>query len=163
MHGSRARLSAGFLFLIAALSGCALIAPQTVALKEQRPADLPVRVELTEVPFYRGAMAVLLGLFILESSVRNLRSEPAPADLLEEWGPPPNGMRWDLSLREGALNVLRSAPVSAILVSDRADETEFAEPFRVVVSGNDETVLRGPGNVRRLHEVSERLYDFARG
>ena len=52
MHYSGARLSAGFLFLVVALSGCALIAPQTVALKEQRPADLPARVELTEVPFY---------------------------------------------------------------------------------------------------------------
>ena len=52
MHSFRARLSAGFLFLSVALSGCSLIAPQTYALKEQRPADLPSRAELTQVPFY---------------------------------------------------------------------------------------------------------------
>jgi tetratricopeptide (TPR) repeat protein len=52
MHSSKARLIAGFLFLGALLSGCALIAPQTYALKAQRPADLPPRAELTEVPFY---------------------------------------------------------------------------------------------------------------
>jgi hypothetical protein len=43
---------AGFLFFSALLSGCSLIAPQTYALKEHRPADLPPRAELTQVPFY---------------------------------------------------------------------------------------------------------------
>lgn len=43
---------AGFLFLGTLLPGCALIAPQTYALREQPPANLPVRAELTEVPFY---------------------------------------------------------------------------------------------------------------
>ena len=52
MFGSRARLLAGFLFLSAALSGCSLIAPQTYLLKEQRPLELPVRAELTGVPFF---------------------------------------------------------------------------------------------------------------
>ena len=52
MHGFKARLTAGFIFLSALLPGCAFIAPQTYALKEQRPAGLPPRVELTEVPFY---------------------------------------------------------------------------------------------------------------
>ena len=52
MHSFKARLTAGFIFLSALLSGCSLIAPQTYALKEKRPPDLPARVELTEVPFY---------------------------------------------------------------------------------------------------------------
>lgn len=52
MHGFKARLTAGFIFLSALLSGCSLIAPQTYALKEQRPAGLPPRIELTQVPFY---------------------------------------------------------------------------------------------------------------
>jgi hypothetical protein len=52
MHSFKARLTAGFIFLSALLSGCSLIAPQTYALKEKRPADLPARVELTEVPFF---------------------------------------------------------------------------------------------------------------
>lgn len=57
MHGSKARVIAGFLFLgaLLALPGCALISPQTYALKAQRPAELPVRAELTQVPFYPQA------------------------------------------------------------------------------------------------------------
>ncbi len=43
---------AGFLFLSLSFSGCALILPQAGALKEQQPPDLPVRAELTEVPFF---------------------------------------------------------------------------------------------------------------
>jgi hypothetical protein len=52
MYRFKARLTAGFIFLSALLSGCSFIAPQTYALKEARPADLPARVELTEVPFF---------------------------------------------------------------------------------------------------------------
>jgi hypothetical protein len=52
MHSFKARLTAGFIFFSVLLSGCSFIAPQTYALKEQRPADLPARVELTEVPFF---------------------------------------------------------------------------------------------------------------
>jgi len=57
MHGSKARLTAGFLFVGALLSGCSLssIAPQTYALKEalkEHPPDLPPRAELTQVPFF---------------------------------------------------------------------------------------------------------------
>jgi hypothetical protein len=52
MHSFKARLTAGFIFLSALLSGCSLMAPQTYALKENRPPDLPARVELTEVPFF---------------------------------------------------------------------------------------------------------------
>jgi hypothetical protein len=52
MCHSKARLLAGFLFLAVALGGCAVILPQTQALKEQRPSDLPVRAELTDVPFF---------------------------------------------------------------------------------------------------------------
>ena len=48
----KARFLAGFLFLAVALSGCAVILPQTYALKEHRPSDLRVRAELTEVPFF---------------------------------------------------------------------------------------------------------------
>jgi tetratricopeptide (TPR) repeat protein len=52
MHDCKARFTAGFLFLSALLSGCSLIAPQTHALRDQRPAGLPPRAELTQVPFY---------------------------------------------------------------------------------------------------------------
>jgi hypothetical protein len=52
-----ARLAAGVFFcaLLAALQGCAGIAPQTAALLEGMPAGLPERVELSAVPFYPQA------------------------------------------------------------------------------------------------------------
>src|SRR4051812_8073593 len=51
----KARLTAGFVFLAALVSGCSLIAPQTYALKEtlkENSLDIPQRTELTEVPFF---------------------------------------------------------------------------------------------------------------
>jgi hypothetical protein len=52
-----ARLAAGvFIFaLLAALQGCAGIAPQTAALLDGLPAGLPERVELSAVPFFPQA------------------------------------------------------------------------------------------------------------
>ena len=46
-----ARLMAGVFFLLA-LNGCALIIPQTEALRETWPAGLPERIELGQVPFF---------------------------------------------------------------------------------------------------------------
>jgi tetratricopeptide (TPR) repeat protein len=46
-----ARIVAGVLFL-AALSGCASFIPQTVALREAPPSDVPAQAELTDVPFF---------------------------------------------------------------------------------------------------------------
>jgi len=47
-----ARLTAGFLFLGALLSGCASIIPQSTEIAEHRPTGLPVVAELREVPFH---------------------------------------------------------------------------------------------------------------
>lgn len=35
-------------------------------------------------------------------------------------------LRWDLSIRESGLNILRHLPLNAFLLADRADETEFS-------------------------------------
>ena len=52
MYRFKARFLAGFIFLSSLLSGCSLIAPQTSALRAQKPADLPRQIELKEVPFF---------------------------------------------------------------------------------------------------------------
>ena len=52
MCSMKARLTAGFLFLSSLLHGCTLLLPQTSALREHPPAELPARAELTAVPFY---------------------------------------------------------------------------------------------------------------
>ncbi len=61
MPGTQARFIAGFLFIprfiagflfLLLLSGCAALAPQSGALNAHRPADLPVRAELHDVPYF---------------------------------------------------------------------------------------------------------------
>ena len=47
-----ARLTAGFLFLGALLSGCASFIPQATELEEHRPTGLPASAELRTVPFH---------------------------------------------------------------------------------------------------------------
>lgn len=47
-----ARLAAGVLFVVASLSGCALLLPQTEALRDAWPPGVPERIELGEVPFF---------------------------------------------------------------------------------------------------------------
>jgi len=50
----KARFLAGFLISSALfLSGCTSLSPQTLALKEQRPTDLPSHIELEQVPFVK--------------------------------------------------------------------------------------------------------------
>ncbi len=50
----KARFLAGFLISSALFfSGCTSLSPQTLALKGQRPADLPSHVELEQVPFVK--------------------------------------------------------------------------------------------------------------
>ena len=48
----KARFTAGFLLVGIALGGCAGLLPQSSALHDQPPADLPPRAELREVPFH---------------------------------------------------------------------------------------------------------------
>lgn len=52
MCSTKARLLAGFFFLSTLLGGCAVILPQSSALREKPPSDLPAKAELTAVPFF---------------------------------------------------------------------------------------------------------------
>ena len=47
-----ARLTAGALLLLAALSGCASLVPQTMALRDAWPPDVALRTEIGDVPFF---------------------------------------------------------------------------------------------------------------
>jgi tetratricopeptide (TPR) repeat protein len=52
MPAGKTRSLAGFLLFATLLAGCASIAPQSVALRDQPPTGLPPRVQLTGVPFF---------------------------------------------------------------------------------------------------------------
>jgi hypothetical protein len=84
MYSFKARLAAGFIFLsVALLPGCSLMAPQTYALKENRPADLPARVELTEVPFYPQE-DYYCGPAALAMAVTSAGVKVSPDDLVDQ-------------------------------------------------------------------------------
>ena len=48
----RARLAAGAFLLLAGLSGCASLVPQTMGLRETWPAGVAAKTEIAEVPFF---------------------------------------------------------------------------------------------------------------
>jgi Peptidase_C39 like family len=135
MHSLRARLSAGFLFLSAALSGCSLIAPQTYALKEQPPADLPVRAELTQVPFfpqddyYCGPAALAMVLTAAGVKV-------SPEDLVDQVYLPG---------RKGSLQVemLAAARRKGLIAYELAPQ--LADMLREVAAGSPAIVLENYG------------------
>ncbi len=62
---------------------------------------------------YRGFMGALLLGFVIENV-----SIQKKHDVIS--------MRWDLAVREAAINTLKMMPMEAVLVADRADETEFS-------------------------------------
>ena len=78
-----ARLAA-IVLSIALLGGCAsLIAPQSVALRDQRPADLPARAELKQVPFFPQT-EYQCGPAALATVLANAKVKIKPDDLVAE-------------------------------------------------------------------------------
>lgn len=84
MHRSKARFIAGFLFLNSLLGGCALIAPQSTALKAKPPADLPRRVELTHVPFFPQKNDYFCGPAALAMVLNDAGVKIAPDALVDQ-------------------------------------------------------------------------------
>ena len=52
MTRAKACILAGFFFCAILLGGCAVVTPQSQLLREHNPADIPKRVELSEVQFF---------------------------------------------------------------------------------------------------------------
>jgi tetratricopeptide (TPR) repeat protein len=66
------------------LGGCAsLIAPQSVSLREQRPADLPARAELSKVPFFPQT-EYQCGPAALATVLANAKVKVKPDDLVSQ-------------------------------------------------------------------------------
>ena len=72
----------------------------------------------SKIRLYRIFMVALLAAFFVEAGVRN-RASTLP------------DLRRDFSVRETALNTLRTLPNEAVLLADRADETEFSLAYLV--------------------------------
>jgi tetratricopeptide (TPR) repeat protein len=75
---------AALVLAAALLSGCAsLIAPQSVSLRDQRPADLPARAELKQVPFFPQT-EYQCGPAALATVLANARVKVKPDDLVSQ-------------------------------------------------------------------------------
>jgi tetratricopeptide (TPR) repeat protein len=68
---------------VALLSGCAAILPQSEAIRENRPQDLPPAIELTEVPFF-PQKEFECGPASLASSLAYFGAKVTPEELAEQ-------------------------------------------------------------------------------
>jgi tetratricopeptide (TPR) repeat protein len=130
-----ARLSAGVFFLLAAASGCALLLPQTEALDRARPAGLPERVELSQVPFF-AQKEYECGPAALATVLVNLGADTTPDALLPEVY---------LPTRKGSLQVeMLAAARRHAMVSYRI-APRFEDLLREVAAGFPPIVLQDYG------------------
>jgi len=150
-----ARRLAGICFLALLLHGCALITPQAVELQETRPAELPDRVELSNVPFFPqekyqcgpAAMAMTLASFDVGVT---------PEDLV--------GQVY-LPARKGSLQIeMLAAPRRYGMVSYQL-APRFEDVLREVSAGTPVIVLQdyGAWPVRLWHYAVVAGYNYSRG
>jgi hypothetical protein len=81
----------------------------------------------SRVRLYQISLVLLLAVFSFESIQKSpLKFRLPILNFTSYSAENSESLRWDLSVREEALNVFRSLPYESTLFSDRADETEFA-------------------------------------
>lgn len=153
--GRSARVIAGVFFLAALLSGCAAIVPQTEELHKSWPANLPVRAELTSVPFFPqedyqcgpAALATSLGAFQVKVT---------PEDLID---------KVYLPGRQGSLQVEMLAGARRYGMVAYQLAPRYADLLREVASGTPVVVLQDYGvwPVELWHYAVVNGYDREKG
>jgi len=150
-----ARLIAGVFFLVAQLGGCALLIPQTEALREAWPAGLPERVELYRVPFF-PQNDYQCGPAALATTLAHLGVKVTPDDLV--------GQVY-LPARQGSLQVeMLAAPRRYGMVSYRL-APRFEDLLREVAAGTPVIVLQDYGvwPISIWHYAVVAGYDYPKG
>jgi tetratricopeptide (TPR) repeat protein len=150
-----ARLTAGAFLLCGCLSGCALLIPQTEQLRQQWPADLPPKVELTEVPFFPQD-EYQCGPAALATSLASFQVKVTPEELVEKVYIP---------ARRGSIQVeMIAAPRRYGMVSYLL-APRFADLLREVAAGIPVIVLQDYGTwpIPILHYAVVVGYDAAAG
>ena len=130
-----ARLTAGVVLLVAALSGCAAMVPQTMALRDAWPAQVPAKVELDSVPFH-PQLEYQCGPAALATTLNHAGVAVTPNDLIP----------WVyLPARRGSLQVeMQAAPRRYGSVSYPL-APRFDDLLREVAAGNPVLVLQDNG------------------
>ena len=130
-----ARLTAGAFLLLAALSGCASLVPQTMGLRDAWPAGVAIRTDIDEVPFF-PQQEYQCGPAALAMTLVNAGAQVTPEELVRLVYIP---------ARQGSLQVeMLAAPrryskVSYLLAP------RFDELLREVAQGNPVIVLQDIG------------------
>lgn len=150
-----ARLTAGVLLVVAVLSGCTAMVPQTMALRDAWPAQVPARVELDTVPFH-PQLEYQCGPAALATTLNHAGVAVTPADLIQ----------WVyLPARQGSLQVeMQAAPRRYGSVSYPL-APRFDDLLREVAAGNPVLVLQdnGLGPFSVWHYAVVAGFDYAAG
>jgi len=150
-----ARLAAGVFFcaLLAALQGCAGIAPQTAALLEGMPAGLPERVELTAVPFFPQAEyqcgPAALATLLVSSGVKTTPEALVPQVYLPA--------------RKGSLQVEMLAAARRHGLVSYQLAPSFVDVMRELAAGTPVVVLQNLGISEGWHYAVAVGYDWKLG
>ena len=150
-----ARLAAGVFFfaLLAALQGCAGIAPQTAALLDGLPADLPERVELSAVPFFPQAEyqcgPAALATLLVSSGVKTTPEALVPQVYLPA--------------RKGSLQVEMLAAARRHGLVSYQLAPSFVDMMRELAAGTPVVVLQNLGISEGWHYAVAVGYDWRPG
>jgi len=150
-----ARLTAGAFLLLAGLSGCASLVPQTMGLRDSWPPGVADRVELREVPFF-AQQEYQCGPAALATTLVHAGTAVAPEELVT---------RVYLPGREGSLQAeMLAAPRRygkvSYQIAPRLDDL-----LREVAAGNPVLVLQdtGVGPVTNWHYAVVVGFDYPAG
>ena len=151
----RARLTAGALLLLAGLSGCASLVPQTMGLRETWPEGVAVKTENTQVPFF-PQQEYQCGPAALATVLVNAGTQISPDELVKTVYLPG---------RQGSLQVeMLAAPRRYSRVSYQL-APRFDALLREVAAGNPVVVLQdiGIGPVTNWHYAVVVGFDYPAG
>lgn len=149
-----ARLCAGVL-LLAWLGGCAVLLPQTEALRQVRPAGLPAHVDLAEVPFF-PQRDYQCGPAALATVLADADVAVTPDELVSEVY---------LPARKGSLQLEMLAAGRRYGRVSYQLAPRFADVLREVAAGTPVIVLQnyGVGPFPIWHYAVVAGYDYAKG
>src|SRR6185503_10038579 len=130
-----ARLIAGVFFLCAGLQGCAVIFPQTAELRSHWPADLPLRTEIVDAPFFPQS-EYQCGPAALATALAHFKVPVTADDLVDQVYIP---------ARRGSVQVeMLAAPRRYGMVA-YALAPSYSDLLREVAAGNPVVVLQNYG------------------
>ena len=153
--GARHTAGAFLLLLLAGLSGCASLVPQTMGLRDAWPQGVADRVELREVPFF-AQQEYQCGPAALATTLVHAGAQVTPEELVE---------RVYIPGREGSLQVeMLAAPRRHGKVSYQI-APRFDDLLREVAAGNPVIVLQdtGIGLITNWHYAVVVGFDYPAG